>query len=129
MFSSTRFIQHPFFRFILVGGSINLIAIICFAIGLKFGAEPEFLQIMIAIVAITASHHINRTWTFDYQGNYFVSLLRFATMNIVAILLQLFAMLVFYRLLGFNPLLVQIVAILSTVIITYILSKRIILRS
>lgn len=115
-------------KFLIVGGGVNGIAILLFSALILIGTIPEVAQIIVGLIAILVSHHLNRMWTFHGTSNYIVSLIKFSILNVLVIIGQIIVMFIFFRKLGVHPIVVQTIAIICFAALTFTINKLLIFR-
>lgn len=112
-----------FLRFLIIGGGINLTAVLIYWYLTKTDIAPELIYFIISLPSIVLSHFLNRRWSFESDAPYLPSLVKFFIINWSVVLLQIGLLSVFYRILGINSVLALIVAIGITTVINFLALK------
>ena len=90
-------------KFLTVGLSVNLLALVGYWVLLRMGIMPELAVCTTFVPAIALAHHLNRNWAFQSDVAYLPSLFRYCGVNVGMVGLQLAILFVSHRIVGLDP--------------------------
>ena len=111
------------FRYGVIGVSVNLMAYLAYLLFTYLGGTPKLTMSVVYVVTAFVSFLGNRKLTFDYQGGFLGSGLRFSIAHFFGYLINLGLLFIFVDKYGYPHQVVQVCAIIIVAIFLFVTFK------
>ena len=122
------------FLYLLFGGLSFVISIVSYSyFNIIVGLNELIANIISWVLAVTFSYATNRIWVFNSPTNTFREFLKqmcsFFAGRIITLLLEEAILFVFITLLGFNSVIIKVIAQVMVIVANYIISKLVVFKN
>jgi putative flippase GtrA len=119
-----KFVDRSIYRFPIVGLINTSIGMFVIYLSKIIGFDDVVSNLMGYSFGLCVSFFLNKKWTFSYEGSNFSAALKFATVTLVAYLLNLSVVLFLLDVVGVNGFLAQAAAVPIYALATYFGYRR-----
>ena len=119
--------------YLFFGGVAFVISIVSYAVcNVTFGLNELIANIISWILAVIFAFVTNRTWVFqvtgDNMGCIWKQIITFLEGRVVTFLIEELILLIFITWLGFNSILIKVIAQVVVIVLNYVISKFLVFK-